>query len=219
MVKQRAVVFDLDGTLVDAFEDITDAVNEPLRRRNMPLYTVERIRSMVGDGAGKLMERAYPLIPAEEQPAAHAEMLEYYRAHPADKARVYPGVFQALEALADWGVAMAILSNKPQAMTLSTCERLGLTSYFAEIQGENSPEVPRKPDPAGLQRILGRIKAERVLLAGDGVPDGEVAARAGIPFVACLWGTRTREELARLNPLAFAESPVGMERTLLNLLQ
>jgi len=220
MGKNRVVVFDLDGTLVDAFADITAAVNVPLGRRSMRTYTVAEIRGMVGDGAGRLVERAIPpgLAP-EERRAIFEEMMVHYRAHPADQAHVYPGVFDLLEALLDWGVKLAILSNKPHPMTLQTCEDLGLTKYFEDILGEDPVKSPRKPDPAGLRGQLARLDAGTAILVGDGVPDGQVAAAAGIAFVGCLWGTRSEEELARLGPNGIAREVEELQPMLLRALE
>ena len=208
----RVVVFDLDGTLVDAFADIAAAMNAPLAARGLPTHTVATICTMVGDGAGKLIERA---APAGASPALLAtlkeEMIAHYSAHPADHASVYPGVFPLLDRLRAQGIRLAVLSNKPHEMTLKTCAVLGLSPHFDEIVGEVEPDVPRKPDPTGLLAMLRRLGAEQALLVGDGVPDGQVAANAGIPFIAALWGSRTRDQLAPLNPIAFAETVPELE--------
>lgn len=214
----RIAVFDLDGTLIDAFGDIASAINVPLRKRGLPLFDRESVHRLVGDGVRKAVERATPMLAPEEQAIALREVEEYYFEHPADEAIVYPGIFHLLEVLSDWGVRMAVLSNKPHPMTIRTCEHLGLTKYFQEIHGEDPPRMPRKPDAAGLLGIIERLGGDRAVMVGDAQPDGEVARNAGIPFVACLWGTRTREQLAPTNPVAWATQPVDLERILLEVL-
>ncbi len=217
---RRAAIFDLDGTLIDAFSDIANAVNHPLAARGLPTHTVAAIRTFVGDGVGKLMDRAMPPgLPEEETAAIRAEMMTYYRQHPADNATVYEGVFPLLESLKDWGVLLTILTNKPQAMTDRTCDQLGLTRYFDDIRGENGDQTPRKPDPRGLLEQLADIRAERALIIGDGVPDAQVAHAAQLPFVACLWGTQTRDQLAPHEPVAYATAPPDLEGIVLDLLR
>jgi phosphoglycolate phosphatase len=202
----HVVVFDLDGTLVDAFRDIATAVNRPLAARGFPTHSLETIRGMVGDGAGKLLERASPRdISPEDFAAIKAEMLTYYHEHPADQAEIYPGIANALSELQRTGYVLGILSNKPHATTVKTLEAIGLDHFFADVVGEQAPIVPRKPHPQGLLALLERQQATRAIMVGDGVPDGEVSAAAGIPFLAVTWGTRTREQLSAHGPAAFAD--------------
>jgi phosphoglycolate phosphatase len=214
-----AIVFDLDGTLADAFADIAAAINLPLGRRGLPLHDVASIKSMVGDGAGKLIERAVPAgTSAEDLAAIRTEMLAHYYAHPADNAFLYDGIRGVLESLHGRAVPLAILSNKPHPMTLETCRRLDISHYFAAIQGEDPQHAPRKPDPAALTALRTRLGVDQLVMVGDGVPDGLVAQRAAVPFVACLWGTRTREQLAPYTPVAVAEQPADLAPILHDLL-
>ncbi len=212
-----AAIFDLDGTLVDAFEDIRAAVNAPLRARGLPPCSVEDIRNMVGDGVGKLLERAGHQVPPEEMDEFRREALAHYRAHPADNATVYPGVVTALEMIRAEGIRTGVLTNKPQAMTERTLDQLGLTPYFDDVRGEHPEESPRKPDPRGLLEQIERLGAVRAVVVGDGVPDGEVSQRAGVPFLACLWGTRTREQLEPYSPAAWADSPEDLPELIFRL--
>lgn len=205
--KPFAAIFDLDGTLVDAFEDIRAAVNAPLRERGLPLCSVDDIRRMVGDGVGKLLERAGHHVPPEHMDEYRREAIAHYRAHPADRATVYPGIIPALQLIRAEGIRTGVLTNKPQAMTEKTLDQLGLTPYFDDVRGEHPEEAPRKPDPRALFEQLERLGTPRAVLVGDGAPDGEVSQRAGVPFLACLWGTRTREQLEVYSPAAWADSP------------
>ncbi len=215
----RLAVFDLDGTLVDAFEDIAEAINTPLRKRGYPEHSVDSIKRMVGEGAGKLIERATPGMEPEMVEEVRQEMLAKYIESPADNAAIYPGVFDLLEDLLDWGIVMGILSNKPHEMTVKTCEVLGLSRYFQDIVGEDAEASPRKPDPMGLESMIERAGATRAVLIGDGAADGQVAQNAGVPFIACLWGTRNREQLAEFAPVGFAESPAELEKLITDTLR
>lgn len=213
-----AVIFDLDGTLVDAFSDIAEAVNVPLRARGIAPHSMETIKRMVGDGAGKLLDRAAPMLPPEDQAAFRKEMLEYYYAHPADQAFVYEGIFPLLESLRAAGVPMGILTNKPHPMTVKTCEQMALTEYFQDISGIQVEGGLRKPDPRSLREQLARLGVSRGIMVGDGVPDGQVAEATGQPFVAVLWGTRGRAELEAFSPAAVAEQVGDLESILFSLL-
>ncbi len=202
----RTVIFDLDGTLIDAFSDIADAVNVPLRRRGYPTHSVAAITEFVGEGAGKLIERATPNIPADEIEEVRREMMDYYRQFPAEHAIVYTGILPLLEGLRARGLRLGILTNKRIEMTHKTLVKLGLTNYFDDVVGEDGESTPRKPHPGGLLAQIQRLGGHSAILVGDGIPDGKVAIAAGVPFVAVLWGTRTREQLAEFNPIAYAET-------------
>lgn len=208
--KIRAAIFDLDGTLVDAFADITAAINAPLERRGLPTHTVEDIHRMVGDGAGKLVEMATPAEHHENLPRIRAEMMVHYRKHGADTATIYPGALAVLDALKAEGVVLGLLTNKAHDVCEMTLKRLNLGHYFAAVQGEAGETSPRKPDPRALSMMIQQLGAAHAVMVGDGVPDGEVAMAAGIPFVACLWGSRNREQLAPFSPVAFASDPTEL---------
>ena len=211
-----AVIFDLDGTLVDAFADIAAAVNAPLSARGMPTHSIAQVNAMVGNGAVKLIERASPPgTPPEVREQILRDMLIYYAAHPTDHAKIYDGVPEVLKALRERGIRLGILSNKPHAILLNTCDVMDLTPYFDEIIGEREPDLPRKPNPQSLLAMIDRMNAKSPMLVGDGVPDGDVAQRAGVPYVAALWGSRTREQLAHLNPIAWGAQPRDLLRILL----
>jgi phosphoglycolate phosphatase len=215
-----AIIFDLDGTLVDAFQDIANAINGPLGRRGYPQHSVSRIMELVGEGAGKLIERALPPdVDASVVADVKAEMMRYYREHPADFATVYEGIHEVLQAARRQGCKLGVLSNKPHPMTIATCEKVGLAEYFDDMVGEQGGEIPRKPDPTGLRLQLERLGATEAIMVGDGIPDGQVALAAGIPFVGVLWGTRSAEQLAPYNPVALASSPAELMEALMQLVQ
>lgn len=207
-------IFDLDGTLVDAFADIAAAINRPLKALGLPLQGPGAIRAMVGEGAGKLIERSSAGAPPEKLPWIREQMMDWYFHHPADHAFVYDGILEMLEEFHAKGIPMGVLSNKPHQMTLKTCEQLGIASYFRAIQGEDSNLAPRKPDPTLLLRMCGEMGAAKNLLIGDGVPDGEVARNAGLPFVACLWGTRDLHHLEPFDPAVIVEKPTELAAAL-----
>lgn len=220
MATQHAVIFDLDGTLVDAFRDIQEAINRPLVARGVAPHSLDQIVRWVGDGAFRLAERATPPHLMDQSQQIFAEMMAWYHDHAADHARLYPGVPELLRALREDGFLIGVLSNKPYPMCVRTCTDLGIAPFLDAVRGD-MPGEPRKPDPAALRTVLADLGVDRAAMVGDGVPDGEVARNAGMPFIACLWGTRSREQLAVFDPVEYAEAvpdlleAIRRQRTLL----
>ncbi len=185
------ILWDLDGTLLDTIEDLTDAVNYALAQYGLPERTVEEIRSFVGNGARRLIALAMPGEP--EDPAVDA-VLEtyqiYYKDHAQIKTKPYPGIPEALKALKE-KYPMAVVSNKPDAPTKSLCAR-----YFPGIyaRGE-SGDCPRKPAPDMLYKAMADIGVEACVYVGDSEVDVITAGNAGVPCLSVLWGFRDRELL------------------------
>lgn len=183
------VAFDLDGTLVDSRADLAAAVNHVLQALGLPGLEPPTLYRYVGDGARVLVERA---LGAEHQdllgPGVETFMA-YYGAHLLDATRPYPGIVEALAALAERGVALSVLTNKPSAMSRAILEGLGLATRFLEILGGDSLPA-RKPDPAGLEHLRARTRTprERMLLVGDSAVDLRTARAAGVAFCGVAWG-------------------------------
>ena len=205
MGDKAAVIFDLDGTLIDAFRDIQEAINRPLVARGVAPHSLDQIVRWVGDGAFKLAERATPPHLMDQQKQIFGEMMLYYRDHPADHAVLYPGVIELLKGLQADRIPIGVLSNKPYEMCVKTCAQLGLMPFVDVLHG-HTETAPRKPDPEALRSVMADLGVTRAVMVGDGVPDGEVSQAAGVPFIACLWGSRTREQLAEFAPVAWADS-------------
>ena len=207
-VNLRAVLFDFDGTLVDTLDDIADAMNHALSSHGLPTHPPDAYRGLVGEGVSRLVERALPEGVQEMHGAVTEELRDYYTEHMLDRSRPYPGVPEMLDALAERGVPMAVLSNKPHPATAWMAEQLLGEWPFAAVLGE-SDEVPRKPDPAGALRIAREvgIPPARWLYLGDTRTDMETAARAGMHPVGALWGFRDAEELLAHGAEALVERP------------
>jgi phosphoglycolate phosphatase len=175
----RALVFDLDGTLIDSKLDLALAVNATLAAEGRAELPHERIFGYVGQGAMRLVERALgDAVAPEELERAHEFFLSYYRAHMLDNTILYPGVLECLEALADR--PMAVLTNKPWRFSREILEGLGIARYFKDIYGGNSFET-KKPDPFGLLAILEKfgVSPNRAMLVGDSDVDVKTARNAG----------------------------------------
>ena len=188
MLRPAALVFDLDGTLIDSRRDITTAVNRTREGYGLPPLALEQVVMMVGEGARLLIERALPQIPAERIDEALAIYLEHYRRVCLDETRPYPGVEEMLARLAP-AYPLALLSNKGEELSWRVLRGLGLDRFFREVVGGDSLPT-RKPDPAGLRLLAGRlgVPVERVMLVGDTRIDAETARNAGCAFALVEWG-------------------------------
>ncbi|MEW5774852.1 MAG: HAD hydrolase-like protein [Thermodesulfobacteriota bacterium] len=193
-----AVIFDLDGTLLDSLEDLADSVNAVLAERGMPVHPVAAFRRFVGDGVVNLVRRAAPagLSDAELQDLVRAGRAEYGRRWDA-KSRPYPGVPAMLDALAGAGVRLALLSNKPDDFTRRIAGRFYAAWPLDPARGARDG-APLKPDPAAaleLAREMGFAPGE-ILFAGDSDVDVRTARNAGMFAAGVLWGFRGADELA-----------------------
>lgn len=203
--KPALVVFDLDGTLVDAFEDIRSAVNHALAAHHLPTHDLATIKAWVGDGISTLIARAlsHPSMPPGAM-AHHASVLAaargYYAEHYADAARVYDGMADCVATIRAAGARTAILTNKPDAITQPLCERLGLRPLFDAIQGEVHGR-PIKPDAAALDGLIADQASHRLAVVGDGRPDGELARNSGAAFFGLGWGIEPAERLVEFGPV------------------
>ena len=213
----RAVLFDIDGTLLDTIEDLTDSMNAALARLGLPLRTVEQCKHFVGDGVRKFAERA---LPAAERNAEFVDRLteqmrREYDGRWAEKTRPYEGVPELLRELAGRRLAMAVLSNKPDDMIRRMVRSLLPGVKFADVRGAMD-DVPQKPDPTAALAIARRLnaRADEFLYVGDTGTDMRTAVAAAMVPVGALWGFREAGELTENG----AEALIAHPRELLELL-
>jgi len=197
----QAVIFDLDGTLLDTIEDLTDSVNAALARLGFPAKTVEECKILVGDGLATLIRRALPSSRAEDPEAfrkLYDGMRAEYRLRNAVKTRPYPGIPELLAALAERKIPLAVLSNKPHDSTREVVEKNFPGVPFRFVCGARE-EIPVKPDPAGALDIARRfhIPPGEILYVRDTNADMRTAAAAKMFAVGVLWGFRTADELRK----------------------
>ena len=193
-MKYKAIVFDLDGTLLDTIADLGEAVNFALQKRNLPIHTLEEYRGMVGNGVKKLVERALPQMPDQVGhdglvDACLADFMAYYESHIDVHTKPYEGMTQLLLDLSDAGVALAVASNKFQSGAEYLVKKLFPSIPFVAILG-NKEGFPLKPDPAIVETVLEKAGVEKAdaALVGDSATDMKTAANAGVTGIAVAWG-------------------------------
>lgn len=207
----EAVVFDLDGTLLDTLEDLRSSVNHALRLHGFPERTYEEIRTFVGNGVRNLMLKAVPggeADPAFEE--VFADFRSHYAVHWRELTAPYAGVMPLVEELRRRGVKLAVVSNKSDAEVKNLC-----AEFFGEamacVRGE-VPGVPRKPEPDSVLLALKALGVPRseALYVGDSEVDVRTARNAGLDCVAVTWGFRTREELEEAGADTFIDTPAEL---------
>jgi phosphoglycolate phosphatase len=194
----RAVLFDLDGTLLDTLRDIADSMNSVLAHFGFPQHEVEAYKYFVGDGIEALAIRALPEDHRDEVIVDKiiARMGQEYSTQWANSTRPYQGIPELLDVLTGLGIKMAILSNKPQSFVELMVSRL-LPQWRFELVLGASPPLPRKPDPTGALQIAKQMNIRPVefLYLGDSAVDMKTATAANMYPVGALWGFRMAAEL------------------------
>jgi phosphoglycolate phosphatase len=190
----RAVVFDLDGTLIDSVPDIAAALNRCLTAEGHAPLADQAVAGLVGGGARELVARALgAATPAADVDRVHADFLAHYDAEPVARTRLYPGVREVLTELGDAGLPLAICTNKPQHLTDHILARLDLAVFFSVVWGA-VPGKPLKPDADCLRTVcmeIGASPAETVMV-GDSHTDVEAARAAGCPSILVSHGYEHR---------------------------
>ncbi len=184
------LVFDLDGTLIDSKLDLALAVNAARAHMGMGPLDVEKVSTYVGNGAPVLIRRALGEQASQAEVDEALEFfLEYYRAHPLDHTRLYPGVKESLDRLHAAGKRLAILTNKPVAISRDIVDGLGVGSHFFRVYGGNSFDF-KKPHPIGIETLMAEAGVERArtLMAGDSSVDIQTARNAGVRSCGMTYG-------------------------------
>ena len=195
-MKYKAVIFDMDGTILNTLEDLKNATNYSLRQFNMPERTLEEVRMFVGNGIRKLVERAVPAgISAEKIDEILDVFLKYYEVHSADNTSSYPGIHELVEKLKAAGIKTAVSTNKADA----PAQELGkeyFNGIFDLIVGQRDG-LRTKPAPDSVNEILKilNIQKKDAVYVGDSDVDVQTAANSGLDFIGVSWGFRGRKFL------------------------
>jgi phosphoglycolate phosphatase len=204
----RAILFDLDGTLVDSIDDIAEALIAALVDHRFPAPTREVVRTWVGGGARSLVAHAVPPERVDAVlPTFHAHYLEKSVVH----TKLYDGIDAVLDRMVGKEIALAVLSNKPHDLTVAICAQILAPWPFAVIAGQR-PGAPLKPSPEPARIIAAEIgvPVDACVLVGDAPSDILCARAAGMQSAAVTWGYRPRAELAAAEPKWLAETPADL---------
>ena len=211
MAKINTVIFDMDGTLMDTLDDLTSSMNYIMRKYSYGEYTLDQIRSFVGNGLANLMERCIP--GGRENPSfdtVFADFKEYYGAHCNDKTGPYTHVCELLTELKARGYKMAIVSNKAHG-PLCELVRLHFSRWIEVAIGEREG-VRKKPAPDTVYLALEALGSdkENAVYVGDSEVDVATAKNAGLACIGCEWGFRTRELLEELGAEVVISDPLEL---------
>jgi phosphoglycolate phosphatase len=209
----KAVIFDLDGTLLDTLIDLADSMNVVLADLGLPSHPQDAYRYFVGDGMETLSRRVLPeeyrTLPMIQR--CTEGMRARYQEHWADKSEPYPGIPELLDSLSRRGLSLNILSNKPDDLTRLMVNHFLPNWRWSHVRGA-VPEMPKKPDPSGALAVAEQLGVARhqFLYLGDTNTDMRTAAAAGMYPVGVLWGFRTKMELEESGAKSVLRYPLDL---------
>ena len=211
----QAVFFDLDGTLVDSLQDLTDAVNYMLTETGRPALELNQVRQLVGKGARNLVQRALESSHIEEIEQGLRLFTVYNSAHIADSSRLYPGIPEQLHILSESGFRMAVISNKNEALCRQILQVLEIAHLFECIAGGDT-FTEMKPSPLPLLTIAGKLglSPSQAVMIGDSDNDILAGIRAGIRTIGCRWGYGQPGELDQASRIVSTPSELHQALTL-----
>ena len=192
-----AALFDLDGTLVDSLEDLTDAVNHMLAGFGRQQLEPLQVKQLVGKGARNLVQRALATSSSVEIDRGLAAFTGFNALHIADKSRLYPGARELLKQLATDSIRLAVISNKQEALSRLILKALDVDDFFDIIAGGDTfPEM--KPSPVPLVKVVDKLgcRPANAVMVGDSINDIQAGKQAGITTIGCRWGYGDSRELS-----------------------
>ncbi len=207
-MKYKAIIWDLDGTLLNTLEDLMDSVNYALSNKNMKNITLEETRKFVGNGIANLVKRAAgDNISKDVLDGLLEDFKHYYDMHSKDKTAPYAGILSLLKELKESGYKMAIVSNKINSAVGQLAEE-----YFPNLMDVAIGEmenVPRKPAPDMIYKAIEAlcVKKEDAIFIGDSEVDVATGLNAGIDMLTVLWGFRDEDELIQAGATTFVKTP------------
>lgn len=214
----KACVFDLDGTLLDTLQDLSDSANQALMQHHLPQRTATEIQSFVGNGVAQLISRAVPEGTTElVRQQVFADFIQIYDKNKSVHTAPYPGIDDLLETLRLSGIRLAVFSNKPDAAVAEL-----IAGHFPQIfdytLGE-CKDLPKKPAPDGLRHIINHLglNPEELLYIGDSEVDIATAKAAGVCCVSVLWGFRSRSFLEECGATELIDVPEALLPYLFNM--
>lgn len=205
-MKYKAIIWDLDGTLLNTLEDLMDSVNYALSNKNMPNITLEQTRKYVGNGVARLVRLAAPVGTSDEQvDELLTDFRFYYDRHSKDKTKPYNGILELLTDLKAKGYKMSIVSNKINVAVGQLAEE-----YFPgliDVAIGETDNTPRKPAPDMIYKAIDKLGVNKqdAVFIGDSEVDVATGLNAGINMLTVLWGFRDKDELITAGATTFIE--------------
>lgn len=199
-MKYSLVIFDMDGTILNTLDDMTDSINVILKKYNLPLHTLDEVRYMVGNGIPKLIERAIPQGRGNPDfDNILKDFISWYEAHCAIKTAPYEGVVDCIKKLRAAGLKIAVNTNKVEQAAVALCDDY-FPGLFDVISGSR-PGMPPKPAPDGIYEILkradmdGKSQGQKAVFIGDSDVDMQTGMNAGLDVIGVDWGFRGKDFL------------------------
>lgn len=208
MMKTEAILFDLDGTLLNTIQDLTDCVNHSLNKMGMPMRSIFEVRKFIGDGLKMLLTRAMPVGSTQEM---YEEILKiykpYYQEHMQDKTVPFDGIMDLLKALKEKDIKIAVVSNKQDEAVKALCA--DVFGNLVDIAIGVGNGVEPKPDPGAVFEAVKQLNVnpENIYYVGDSFIDMQVSENAKVKSVAVSWGYCDREVFDNYSPTLIADKP------------
>ena len=214
---KKAIIFDLDGTLLDTIYDIHQAVNVGLKSFGYPTVSVDHVRQSIGSGAMQMIKRCAPKASENHVKSIHDTYQTYYDANHKDLTVIYDGILNLIQRLKS-SYKLGIISNKYHHLVQSLSEYY-FNDKFDIVLGM-TPERPIKPAPDMLLHICNfmNVSKEEIIYIGDSEPDIIVAKTLNVNHIAVSYGYRTKEQLLQLNPMHLVNDVKALEKVLLSIL-
>lgn len=215
-MKYKVVIFDLDGTILNTLDDLSDSCNFVLNRNGFPVHTKDEIRLFVGNGIPKLIERALPAgTDADTQKKILQEFSEYYSLHSKDKTKPYNGIPELFSALKNAEIKIAINTNKNEEIAKIICNDYFPNSIDMITGGRK--DTPHKPDPSGVNKILSELKLSKdeALFVGDSDVDYLTGVNADIDVINVNWGFRDEKFLLEHGAKKIVKTPEELQKLIL----
>ncbi len=211
-MKYEAIIFDLDGTLINSLEDLADSANEALSLHGFGTHTIAAYKKLIGNGVRQLIKSATPSdTPDNIIDKVLADYRTIYNRNYINKTKPYDNIQELLGILNQLNIKMAVCSNKPHEPTKKIVQEVLGQEYFEVIFGEREG-IPRKPDPAALLEAAGimGVSPSKVIYLGDSGGDMVSARNAGMFAAGALWGFREREELVEAGARVLFAEPLEL---------